>query len=84
MEREYITVQKDHEEGRFGDAWVCLCGNTSTSQGFYPCDDHGKQISPDVDGPWINLYVCDRCGRIINQDTLEVVGRASNEARVRE
>jgi DNA-directed RNA polymerase subunit RPC12/RpoP len=24
---------------------------------------------------WKNLYVCDRCGRIIQQDTLEVVGQ---------
>ena len=33
----------------------------------------GNEVEP-VAG-WDNLYVCARCGRIINQDTLEVIGR---------
>ena len=55
------------------DTWKCICGNTPVSAGFYPCDEHGNEMEP-VKG-WKNLYVCDDCGRIINQATLEVVGR---------
>lgn len=61
-----------HEKGN-AEAWICVCGNTPTSDGFYPCDPNGNQIEP-VKG-WRDLYVCDRCGRIVNQLTLEVVGR---------
>ena len=61
-----------HEKG-YPEAWVCLCGNTPSSDGFYPCDEEGNEMEP-VKG-WNNLYVCARCRRIVNQDTLEVVGQ---------
>jgi hypothetical protein len=68
---EHIT----HEPGDSG-AWVCICKNTVISEGFYPCNELGEEMEP-VAG-WNGLYVCDRCGRITHQDTLEVVGfRAS-------
>jgi len=61
-----------HEPGN-EEAWVCVCGNTPSSDGFYPCDQNGNEMEP-VKG-WQDLYVCDRCGRIVNQHSLEVVGR---------
>jgi hypothetical protein len=40
---------------------------------FTSCDAQGNEMEP-VKG-WNGLYVCDDCGRIINQDTLEVIGQ---------
>ena|SRR3712207_5123018 len=63
------------------DWWMCLCGNTPRQEGFYPCtaEGVGVMVGPTVAAwatPW---YVCDRCGRIIDQDTREVVGvRSTN------
>jgi len=55
--------------------WICNCGNTPTAEGFQPCDDLGNKIEP-VEPAWNGTsYVCDKCGRIIHQGTLEVVGR---------
>jgi hypothetical protein len=61
-----------HEAGNF-EAWHCLCGNTPVDGGFSTCDMHGNEIEP-VKG-WTGLYVCNDCGRIIDQTTLEVVGQ---------
>ena len=68
--RERISHEAGNDEG-----WICLCGNTPASDGFYPCDEHGNEMDPTKGSGWVNLYVCTRCGRIISQDTLEVVGR---------
>ena len=62
----------NHAEGD-QDAWICVCGNMPTSDGFYPCDEKGNEMEP-VQG-WGGLYVCARCGRIIDQRSLDVVGR---------
>ena len=70
MAKEFIT----HESGS-DDAWVCVCGNQPDGDGFFPCDAQGNEIEPTVGSGWTNLYVCAQCGRIIEQDTLEVVGR---------
>lgn len=70
MPKEFIT----HEAGN-DEAWVCICGNTPTDDGFYCCDTEGNEVEPTIDSGWTNLYVCARCGRIIQQDTLEVIGR---------
>ena len=67
------TKEKRSHEPGYEDAWTCICGNQPTSDGFYPCNEAGDEVEP-VKG-WKNLYVCARCGRIINQFTLEVVGR---------
>ncbi len=61
-----ITHESGNEEG-----WVCVCNNTPSTGGFFPCDLKGNEIEP-VKG-WNRLYVCDRCGRIIEQDTLKIV-----------
>jgi hypothetical protein len=44
------------------------------SDGFFPCDSEGEEVEPTLEEWTSNWYVCARCGRIINQDTLEVVG----------
>ena len=56
------------------ESFICICGNEPCSEGFYPCDSTGKYIEPCIDEGWIDLYRCDRCGRIINQNTLKVIG----------
>jgi len=56
------------------DAWICVCGNRPIDDGFFPCDARGNEVEP-IAGVWNDLYVCDRCGRIIKQGSLAVVGR---------
>jgi len=68
-----MTKERINHEANNNEAWICLCGNTPPDDGFYPCDNLGKEIEPDKN--WHELYVCNRCGRIIHQDSLEVVGR---------
>jgi hypothetical protein len=70
MPKEFIT----HEAGS-DEAWICICGNTPVDDGFYPCDKDGNEMEPSVESDWEDLYVCARCGRIIKQDTLEVIGQ---------
>ncbi|WP_316835039.1 hypothetical protein [Pedobacter nutrimenti] len=65
---EYIT----HAEN-YPDQWVCLCGNQAESDGFYSCNEKGDQIEP-IEGEWDELYICMRCGRIIDQRNLQVTG----------
>ena len=60
------------------DAWLCLCGNQPDFDGFYPCDRQGNEVEP-VEG-WEDLYVCARCGRVIKQESLEVIGQAQQPA----
>lgn len=59
------------------DAWLCVCGNTPTADGFYPCDARGGEVEPTAEAWTTNCYACARCGRIIDQGRLEVVGRAA-------
>jgi hypothetical protein len=61
-----------HEAGN-PEARKCICGNAPLGAGFFLCDSNGNEMEP-VKG-WLDLYVCDKCGLIIKQDTLEVVGR---------
>ena len=68
--KECIEHEADNKE-----AWKCLCGNTPCDSGFYPCDTHGNEVEPTPEDWEEDLYVCAECGRIIHQDTLEVVGR---------
>jgi hypothetical protein len=71
MTQEFITEEAGHR-----DAWICICGNMPHCDGFYPCDKTGNEVEP-VTG-WSGLYVCNGCGRIIKQDSLEVIGRKLN------
>ena len=74
--KEFLTHEPGNEE-----AWECVCGNTPVSDGFFPCDSNGDEVEP-VEGQWDDLYVCARCGRIIQQGTLEVVDRNPNWKRL--
>jgi len=63
------------------DWFKCRCGNEPHSDGFFPCDYDGRIIPPLIDGKWEgHLYVCIRCGRIIEQYTLDVVGVTNEDA----
>ena len=72
-----MTAAVEHikREPQDRDAWVCLCGNEPHMDGFYPCDKNGDEMSPEIGSDWDGLYVCFRCVRIINSDTLEVIGQ---------
>ena len=61
-----------HEQGNI-EAWICICGNTPSSDGFYPCNEEGCEMEPEAG--WRDLYVCGKCGRIINQNSLAVTGK---------
>jgi len=79
VEKEYIT----HEPGN-PEAWVCICGNQPHQDGFYPVNFLGQWCEP-VAGPWdTEAYGCARCGRIIDQNDLEVVGQMKESERVKE
>ena len=68
-EKEYIS----HWAGDKED-WRCSCGNYPSGDGFYACDTDGNKVEPTEKDWNSGLYVCDCCGRMINPDTLEVVG----------
>ncbi len=61
------------------DGWVCVCGNTPSDAGFYPCDESGNEVEPTEKEWHTNCYVCAHCGRIINAKSLKVVKRVDLE-----
>jgi len=65
--------QKITHEPDDHDSWVCACGNRPITEGFYPSDSEGNQVEPEPG--WGGLFSCSKCGRIINSQTLEIVGR---------
>jgi hypothetical protein len=65
--QDVISHEANNEE-----AWICICGNEPSEDGFYPCDENGNEVEPVVG--W-SRYVCLRRGRIIDPDSLRVVGR---------
>ena len=66
---EHITAHN----GEF----TCLCGNIPDDYGFFPCDRNGNDVEPTPVGWKEELYRCDKCYRIIDQNTLEVVAIAT-------
>lgn len=59
---------------------VCLCGNEPYLDGFSTCLDNGTVVEPDQHGEWGGLlYICERCHRIIDQDTGIVSGVATDD-----
>lgn len=67
---EYITAEND-----YGDAWKCLCGNTSSGDGFFPCTPDGVEVEP-TEELWDGVhYVCASCRRVVDQNTLEITKR---------
>jgi hypothetical protein len=67
-------AQISHEDDD-DTAWVCPCGNTPANSGYTTCNADGEEIEPTIGGHWTSLYVCNSCGRIIDQENLAVVGR---------
>ena len=57
------------KQDRYG-GWTCFCGNQPCYEGFHPCNLKGAYLDTDVS----ELYVCDRCGRIISDQTRRVLG----------
>jgi hypothetical protein len=82
IERMVTTKETIAHEAGNKDAWTCKCGNQSHLEGFYACDKVGNEMSPEVGLNWGGLYVCARCGRIIDQQTSEVVGKNPNFKRL--
>jgi hypothetical protein len=68
--REKIKYKGDDE-----DAWICICTNTHYDHNFYLCDEEGDEKEPKKVSDLNGLYVCGGCGRIIDSQTLEVVGQ---------
>ena len=58
------------------EAWICLCGNKPVGDGFFPCDASGNEVEPTPADWTTGCYACARCGRIIDQKSLAVVGRS--------
>ena len=73
--KERITLELGVNDG-----WVCICGNTPADDGFAPCNKNGDEVEP-VEG-WEDLYVCLNCGAIIDQETLDIVGKNRNPKRL--
>lgn len=63
----YIKNEDDH--------WTCPCGNDNMDQGFAPCDKYGHYQEPLFDSSWPGLFACQKCGNIIDQNSLEIIDR---------
>ena len=73
-----------HDEFINGDEnWlICNCGNEPHMDGFFSCLEDGAITSPEIGGNWGELlYVCIRCGRIINAYSRQVMGVASEDVK---
>ncbi len=74
MNKETIKLRNAGDKG----SWICICGNEPASDGFFTCDKDGNEIEPIEGGVWDgHSYACNKCGRIIDQETLEVIGHAN-------
>ena len=62
------------------DWFVCMCGNSPASDGFYTCLPSGKIVSPSVtDGNWDEEHIiCAGCNAIYNQNEMTQVGTATH------
>ena len=60
MKKNIIEVNVDNVEN-----YICKCGNTSSSDGFYPCDDFRKQVEPNAGTDWNYTYNCSRCNCVL-------------------
>ncbi len=63
---EYIHYVSEND-----DAFECLCGNVPWSNGFFPIEGN-TEVDPVPEDWTSNEYVCNRCGRVIDQTTLRV------------
>lgn len=75
---EHITYELDDQ-----GAWLCICGNDASDAGFFPINDQDQEVEPTPKDWQTNQYCCGRCGRVIDQDTLEVVRQVNLAAITR-
>lgn len=61
------------------DFYVCECGNTPDSDGYYSCRNSGKICEPDIDWDGYS-YLCARCNRIYDIDEMREIGTAHPSA----
>jgi len=64
-------------EGADPSAWVCVCGNRTTEDGFVGCTWAGEPLASLVAILETGLYSCRRCGRTIDAGSLAVMSLAS-------
>lgn len=87
MNLSYISKTKTEDLERItqyeGDLWRCLCGNIAEADGFYPCNDTGREVEPTAEAWQTDAYVCAACGRIINMYSLKVIGVRSRSENLR-
>src|SRR6187551_3205516 len=72
----YLTATSPTEERintKVSDWWICFCGNQPDRDGFSFCDRDGSEVEPTEEEWPEPLYICNRCGRIIEQGTGIVV-----------
>jgi hypothetical protein len=63
--------------------FICPCGNEPHKDGFYSCNADGAITVPLVGGDWEgDLYVCGLCSNIISSNTLEIVGKCSDQIKL--
>ncbi|SDE86509.1 hypothetical protein SAMN05216464_110106 [Mucilaginibacter pineti] len=60
------------------DDWQCICGNNTFRDGFETCDPKGNIMEPLIGSIWECHYLCASCGRIIDQETFQVIGINTN------
>lgn len=36
-------IKIEHEAGNH-EAWICICKNTPSEDGFYPCNENGDEV----------------------------------------
>lgn len=74
-ERKYMNAPAE-------DWWVCECGNQPNYDGFFSCKADGTIVSPVQNGEWNEKdFVCLRCGVIVNNYNLEIIGKASKQVQ---
>lgn len=61
------------------DYWVCKCGNFEKLEGFNASDRYGNLISP-IGAKYVR---CERCGRVIEKDSRNIIGINPNPDRGR-
>ena len=66
--RQVNSIQHDNGE------WACLCGNDASWDGFFPCDETGREVEPTPVDWRTDLYICARCNRLIDVNTAEIRG----------
>jgi hypothetical protein len=64
-------------------AWICICGNTPSDDGFCPVDAANHEVEPTLADWTTGHYACNQCGRVINPATLAVVRRIDPKTLVR-